>query len=181
MSAGPRFCRKCDYQAEDGYDLDGHFWSEHDEEESAPLTCKFCDESFKTLNDLMKHKKLKHIENVSFCRYFSTNSCIYGDKNCWFVHEEEPEPVDTYKCNLCESEFNSPPEFLRHRKKYHEQIVPLCNKFDSGECIFGREKCWFNHKTDSEDTNVKKIKDGKFENVKVSKNCKNDQNTKREV
>ena len=90
-----------------------------------------------------------------------------GDKNCWFVHEDEPEPVDTYKCNLCESEFNSPPEFLRHRKKYHEQIVPICKKFESGECIFGSEKCWFNHKSDSEDANDKKIKDGKLENVKV--------------
>ena len=59
--------------------------------------------------------------------------------------------------------------FVRHRKKYHEQIVPICNKFESGECLFGGEKCWFNHKTDSEDTNDKKIKDGKFENVKVSK------------
>ena len=167
MSAGPRFCRECDQQAEDSYDLDGLFWSEHNEEEGAPLSCKFCNESFKTLNDLIKQEKLKHIENVSFCRNFSTNSCIYGDKNCWFVHEEEPEPVDTYKCNLCESEFNSPPEFLRHRKKYHEQNVPICNKFESGECIFGSEKCWFNHKTDTEHTNDKKIKDGKFGNYSV--------------
>ena len=112
---------------------------------------------------------LKHIEKVSFCRNFSTNSCMYGDKNCWFVHEEEPEPVDTYRCNFCEMEFNSPPEFLRHRKKYHEQNVPNCNKFVSGDCIFGSEKCWFNHKTDTEDTNDKKIKDGKFGNYSVKK------------
>ena len=169
MSAGPRFCRKCDYQAEDGYDLDGHFWSEHDEEESAQFSCKFCGEYFETLNDLMKHKKLKHIEKVSFCRNFSTNSCMYGDKNCWFVHEEEPEPVDTYRCNFCEMEFNSPPAFLRHRKKYHEQNVPNCNKFVSGDCIFGSEKCWFKHKIDSESTQDKEIEDGKIKNDKVSK------------
>ena len=37
MSAEPRLYRKCDYQAQDGYDLDGHFWSEHDDEEKAPV------------------------------------------------------------------------------------------------------------------------------------------------
>ena len=167
MSAGPRFCRKCDYQAEDGYDLDGHFWSEHDDEENTSLSCKFCDENFEDLNDLMKHKKSQHIEKVSLCRNFSTN--LYGDKNCWFVHEEEPETLDTYRCNLCESEFNSPPEFLRHRKKYHEQNVPICNKFESGNCIFGSDKCWFKHKKEFEETEHDKIKDGKIENNEASK------------
>ena len=147
MSAGPRFCKKCDYQAEDGYDLDGHFWSEHDDEESAAFNCKFCEESFTSLNNLMLHKKLRHIEKVSFCRNFSTNSCVYGDKNCWFVHEE-PDTCDTFRCNICEREFNSPPEFLRHRKTNHEDSVPTCNKFKSGECEFGSVKCWFKHENE---------------------------------
>ena len=34
MSEGPRYCVKCDYQAEDGYDLDAHTWSEHEEDAS---------------------------------------------------------------------------------------------------------------------------------------------------
>ena len=37
ISAEPRFYSRCDFQAEDEYDLDGHFWSEHDDEENAPL------------------------------------------------------------------------------------------------------------------------------------------------
>ena len=32
LTVGPRFCTKCEYKAEDGYDLDGHFWPEHDDE-----------------------------------------------------------------------------------------------------------------------------------------------------
>ena len=82
MSVGPRFCRKCDYEAEDGYDLDGHFWSEHDDEESPSLICKYCDESFPVMKELMRHKKLKHIEKVDFCWFLSTNSCEYGEENC---------------------------------------------------------------------------------------------------
>ena len=54
----------------DGYDLDGHFWSEHDDEESPSLICKYCDESFPVMKELMRHKKLKHIEKVDFCCFF---------------------------------------------------------------------------------------------------------------
>ena len=89
LSVGPRFCSKCDYRAEDGYDLDGNFWSEHDDDESIFFQCKICDESFSFLNDLMMHKKNKHIEKVSFCRNFATNACVYGDESCCFVHEPE--------------------------------------------------------------------------------------------
>ena len=95
----------------------------------------------------MLHKKLKHVEKVSFCRNFSTNSCVYGDKNCWFVHEE-PDTFDTFRCNICARELNSPPEFLRHRKTNHEDSVPTCNKFKSGECEFGNVKCWFKHENE---------------------------------
>ena len=100
LSVGPRFCSKCDYCAEDGYDLDGHFWSEHDDDESIFFQCKICDESFSVLNDLMMHKKKKHIEKVNFCRNFVTNACFYGDENCWFVHEpEEAQEYNEFKCD----------------------------------------------------------------------------------
>ena len=116
-----RYCRKCEYQAEDGYDLDGHFWSEHNEDES--FSCKFCDESFPSLNDLRMHKKSNHIEKVNFCSNFATSSCIYGNKKCWFVHEEETETDDEFNCNSCEKELRSAPDFLRHRKMKHPQLV----------------------------------------------------------
>ena len=46
LSVGPRFCSKCDYCAEDGYDLDGHFWSEHDDDESIFFNAKFVTKVF---------------------------------------------------------------------------------------------------------------------------------------
>ena len=32
MDYGPRYCDKCEFEAADGYELEGHIWSEHDEE-----------------------------------------------------------------------------------------------------------------------------------------------------
>ena len=31
----------------------------------------------------------------------------------------------------------------------HLQSVPICKKFKDGDCTFGSEKCWFNHKNES--------------------------------
>ena len=167
MSAGPRYCRKCEYQAEDGYDLDGHFWSEHDDDENDSKSCNFCDESFPTLNDLMMHKKEKHIEKVSFCWNFSTNTCVWGDEKCWFVHEPEPETFNDFRCDICNKEFNLPSEFLKHRKIKHEDTVPICKNFKTGKCIHGSEKCWFKHEVDGTVKEPEKDINEKLENNEV--------------
>ena len=39
-------------------------------------------------------------------------------------------------------------QFLKHRKNKHCEHVPACNKSKDGECIYGKENCWFNHETD---------------------------------
>ena len=76
LSIGPRFCRKCHYQAEDGYVLDAHFWSEHDDDGSEFLRCKICDESFPSLNDLMIHKKINAHRKREFLQIFC-NKFLY--------------------------------------------------------------------------------------------------------
>ena len=65
-SEGIRDCRRCEYQAEDKYDLDGHIWTEHEEDEDGEIKCKFCDERFANVANLMKHKKVKHKEKIAF-------------------------------------------------------------------------------------------------------------------
>ena len=87
MSFGPRYCKKCGYQTEDGYQLDGHVWSEHEDSDITSLQCQHCDRKFSTLRDLMTHKKMKHIENVSLCWHFSNGECLFGEETCWFKHE----------------------------------------------------------------------------------------------
>ena len=50
------------------------------------------------------------------------------------------------------------PEYLRHRKSNHEQILPTCRNFVDGSCIYGSEKCWFKHgeTKDEKESNEKK-------------------------
>ena len=33
LSFGPRFCNICDHEAEDGYQLDVHHWTEHEDDD----------------------------------------------------------------------------------------------------------------------------------------------------
>ena len=63
-------CHKCDYEAEDRYELDAHTWSAHDDESmevhdyggeihkvdnyADDFKCNFCDNNFKTKRDMMK-------------------------------------------------------------------------------------------------------------------------------
>ena len=39
-----RDCLRCEYQAIDKYDINGHRWSEHEDDEDGNINCKFCDE-----------------------------------------------------------------------------------------------------------------------------------------
>ena len=60
LSFGPRYCNKCGYETEDGYQLDGHLWSEHeDEDDVKSLLCPHCDQTFPILKELMTHKKTR--------------------------------------------------------------------------------------------------------------------------
>ena len=40
-SEGPRYCNKCVYEAEDGYDLDAHTWLGHDDDVQEDLLENF--------------------------------------------------------------------------------------------------------------------------------------------
>ena len=77
LSFGPRFCNMCDQEAEDGYQLDAHIWTEHEDDDQSTYIfhCVQCDKKCKMLKDLMTHKKKKHLENVSICWNFSNGVC----------------------------------------------------------------------------------------------------------
>ena len=45
LSFGPRYCKKCGHEAEDGYQLDAHQWTEHDDGD---------DPNFSIANNVMK-------------------------------------------------------------------------------------------------------------------------------
>ena len=75
----------------------------------------------------------------------------------------------SFKCNSCDKEFKLRLDFLRHRKKEHEHVVPKCRNEPSKSCKFGDLKCWFNH-TKSQETyktkNIEKVIEKDIENLK---------------
>ena len=143
-SAGPIDCKRCDYQAEDGYDLDGHKWSEHEEDEDGSILCKFCDETFANVGNLMKHKKLKHREKVAICLNYNENGCPYEDRKCWFLHIKNNEE---FKFNICDENFQPKSKFMKHRKNHHTEMVKFCT--NNEECVF-KSSCWFRHENHDE-------------------------------
>ena len=138
-SAGPVDCKRCEYQAEDGYELDGHRWSEHEEDEDGHIICKFCDERFASVRNLMKHKKSKHKEKIALCENYNANGCPFEDDKCWFLHMQRNE---NFKCNICKEDFQSKSNFMKHRKTQHISMVQFCKS--KKECVF-KSACWFRH------------------------------------
>ena len=49
------------------------------------------------------------------------------------------------KCNNCDLTFNSRPEYLKHRKLVHIDLVPECKNIKEGACQYGDTNCWFKH------------------------------------
>lgn len=148
MEAGPRYCNKCEFEAADGYELDAHVWSEHDDDEivDESIVCQYCDQSFSELKYFMAHKKIEHVEKVSVCWNFTDGSCIYGEQKCWFRHEECHNKPDekTIICRICGETFLSIGLFMKHKKSEHIENVNFCTKYKEGNCTYS-EKCWFIH------------------------------------
>ena len=142
MSTGPRYCEKCDFEAPNGYEMDGHMWSEHDEEEEDAFKCQYCDENFTLLKDLMGHKKTQHEEKISLCWYFFNKSCTFGDK-CWFSHKIY-DSQEEENCNICGKSFITMTLYMKHMKSEHYGIVKDCKNFKEGKCSYN-ENCWFKH------------------------------------
>ena len=152
LSFGPRFCQMCDHEAEDGYQLDAHSWSEHEDEDLSTYQfhCGQCDKKFKMLKDLMTHKKKKHTENISICWNFLNGVCPFGDL-CWFKHEinssenKTESNIKSTKCNICDKTLRDKKDFMMHRKKEHDEKLEMCKLFQKGNCSY-KENCWFSHK-----------------------------------
>ena len=94
----------------------------------------------------MKHNKYDHASNMSICWNYQAGNCEFGDSSCWFGHEETSE---RFKCNTCELDFNCRPDYQKHRKHKHIEMVSNCKHEIKGECVYGEDKCWFKHQSKS--------------------------------
>ena len=163
LSTDPRNCEKCDYEAEDMYDLDAHTWDIHDESNVSQTfgnnsdlrdhkkeslndnqyRCNLCDDCFQNKRDLMQHKKIHHNNKVAQCWKFSAGNCEYGDKKCWFNHTIKD--TQEIECVWCDKVFRTQSDLYAHRKQHHKQYIQSCKNYKNGACIYGNDKCWFLH------------------------------------
>ena len=151
-SQGTRYCEMCDYEARDVNDLLEHNDIEHtpsdfEGDDQTFFTCHFCQEDLSSKKDLKLHKKEVHSEKVSSCWNFSAGTCDFGDENCWFIHsnaKDQQKPAE-YNCKLCDKVLANLSEYLRHRKRKHENTIPTCKNFLDRTCIYGNDNCWFKH------------------------------------
>ena len=64
-------------------------WWKHDKcFNEGEFSCSYCEKTFVSRSDLMKHRKNKHIEEVESCTYARNGSCHFSNQDCWFIHEE---------------------------------------------------------------------------------------------
>jgi hypothetical protein len=125
--------------------------------------CKFCEDSFDSKRELMKHRKKEHSDRVSVCWKFTSGECEYGIEKCWFNHSSSAKCEIKWK--FCEQIFPNQYEFLTHPKQFHVQFVPPCRIVTNGTCNYTNENCWFNHK----------------ENGKINENNEKENEENREV
>ena len=128
-SQGFRVCIRCDYKEEDRYELDGHLWYGHEEDEDGHVFCKFCDEKFVNIPNMMMHKKIKHREKIDFCQNYNAGGCPFEDKKCWFLNTRN---IESFKCTICEQTFNTKSNFMQHRRVRHPEMLKICK---NDECI----------------------------------------------
>ena len=133
------------------YKVPYHFNHTHSPDDMANhslFDCKFCDESFGSLAEVMTHNKLIHTNNVQHCYNFLENICLYGD-DCWFLHSESLQVAEpTFKCKFCEQKFRTKNSLMKHMKLLHIQMVSKCKS--ENECKFDPKNCWFVHQNDIE-------------------------------
>jgi len=116
--------------------------------ENLNFSCRFCDEKFETLPEVMNHNKTIHTSNVPHCTDFLENICFHGE-NCWFLHNETfRNSGPSLKCAHCAQKFRTRSILREHMKIQHIQMLSNCKNED--ECKFGLRKCWFVHKEDIE-------------------------------
>ena len=71
---------------------DTECWFKHDQnnavQESTIIKCTLCDQEFERQAEVLKHKKQQHRSTVSKCNNQKGGKCTFGDRNCWFIHDD---------------------------------------------------------------------------------------------
>ena len=73
-------CEECEFPADSINDLVFHMYEFHPlEEEANKIKCNFCSDMFSNNSELMRHKKLVHIDKVQICIKFAAGECTFEE------------------------------------------------------------------------------------------------------
>ena len=83
-------CRKyaeksCPYSDETCY------WKHTEKDVSENIQCFICGKTYKGKNELMKHRKIEHINFVKVCDKFQEGRCGFQESFCWFKHDKKEQ------------------------------------------------------------------------------------------
>ena len=79
---------------------DASCWFPHKMNETVLFKCRYCDETYHSKSEIMKHQKNIHEEKIQICKMHLKNSCRFRH-NCWYLH------LDLLKTKQTQSEDQS--------------------------------------------------------------------------
>ena len=116
--------------------------------------CYTCKMDFDGYYNLMNHRKKVHPSSKK-CRNFPLN-CSFGSE-CWYVHieqeKENEDSLDNFKCDFCDNEIKGRNNFMKHKKIFHPETIPICNLYKMNKCQRSENNCWFEHNVNKERSN----------------------------
>ena len=59
---------------------------------------------------------------------------------------------------MCENIFKTFPDFLKHKREKHIELVQICQNAVKGNCSYGKNLCWFKHESSEELGELEKTK-----------------------
>ena len=97
------------------------------------VTCYICKETFKTKNEMMKHRREFHAAVVRTCTKYKTNSCRFSSENCWFLHKNES--ICVYG-SLCKNLHQNKCPLKHQESSENVNMVEGNNKNDKSNSVF---------------------------------------------
>ena len=150
-------CTICGLTRDTQSKMDRHM-ENHIEGGDDTFSCKKCNVTFKSNDDLKKHNIDSH-KSYKPCRNYATNNCQYEDE-CDFNHTTLQG--DEQICYRCGKKFNKKHLLLTHIKNVYGDTP--CRKFLENKCSYG-SRCVFSH-------NVTNVQD-KSSNTRPALNVQN--------
>ena len=97
-------------------------WYNHDSANQYKIKefkCSVCAVTFDLKFDMMRHRKQEHPKHISVCTKSRNGLCHFGNRKCWFKHEDEKSEIEV--------NFNENPEIIT---KMFDMMEKLTERFE---------------------------------------------------